>query len=276
MDITENIMEIGPPGISSVAQPRSTDPGILLERVERRTSNRVVQSAAISATPPGYRCQELESSIRSAERARIARDIHDSTSQLLVLLELQIMRLTRSSIGNSDVSEITGDLLQTISQIHETVRAIGGPTNFAPSNLPQNLRSMVAEFASRARCKVSTAIANVPDAISQNVAETLFRVAQEALANASRHAHADHIELRLWNDDDYITLSVADDGVGVGSSPHSSSGCGILNMRTRLDQLGGQLAIRNCEPGTMIEARVSLRAQSEDGNLTDQRCATVG
>ena len=242
MDVADSAMDIPAPSISPVENAHSQRPDFL----------------SGLPNPSIEPSRDFEARIRLEERDRIARDIHDSTSQLLVLLQLQLVRLKQSSGGNSDVREITRDLEKTVSEIHQELRMIGGTKAFDPRNFSESLRSMAADFAARAGCNVTTLIAPVPVGLPDEVAEALFRVAQEALANATHHAQAGHIGLAVSSHDRSIRLQVVDDGVGFEGPSSSSSGRGIPNMSSRLRQVGGDLIIRNCNPGTMIEATVSF------------------
>ncbi|MGZ4482303.1 MAG: ATP-binding protein, partial [Gaiellales bacterium] len=81
----------------------------------------------------------------------------------------------------------------------------------------------------------------------------VYRVAQEALTNAVRHAHCARVEMHLTADDGGLTLHVRDDGAGLGNAP---PGGGIRGMRERALMIGGSVSVRN-RPRAGVE--VSLR-----------------
>jgi len=214
---------------------------------------------------------DVESAIRSDERDRIACELHDSTSQLLVTLELQIMGLkSLSSVSRSNVfDDVLGELGTTIAELHEGVRALGRPDEVPCAGLAERLTAMAAEFAGRAGLKVRTAICQVPEGISPPIAKALFRVAQEALANISRHARATEVRVSLVAEAGRIGLTVTDNGVGFARRPAMpGAGRGLANMKARLEEIGGRLSVRNLRHGAVVEATVKLDALSQATSLS--------
>jgi signal transduction histidine kinase len=118
---------------------------------------------------------------------------------------------------------------------------------------------MAREFADRTGLPIRTHLDELPAGVSSDIAHALYRIAQETLANASRHASSSSVSLDLNVESETVTLRTIDDGVGFKSVATSSgAGHGLANMQARVDQVGGKLTIRNLEPGAMIEARIPL------------------
>ncbi len=96
---------------------------------------------------------------------------------------------------------------------------------------------------------------------------TILRIAQEALVNIARHAHADHVTLALQCDDDFLLLAIEDNGVGIQSrqvSANGSSGHGLMLMRERAEAVGGTLKISSLPAkGTRIEAYLPYENHGE-------------
>lgn len=204
---------------------------------------------------------ENEFHIRLDERSRLARELHDSTSQLLVTLELQLMRLKQTTCGPD--SKLFGEILvalgTTIAELHDEVRSLGVPSYLRPEDLGCELAAMATEFGDRTGLPISTHFDELPDGTSSEIVHTIFRVAQEALANASRHASPSNVSLDLNVDNETATLRTIDDGVGFQMPPETSgTGRGLANMRSRIDQVGGKLKILNLEQGAMVEATIPL------------------
>lgn len=204
---------------------------------------------------------ETEQLIRKDERDQIARELHDSTSQLLVVLGLQLMRLRQLSFAHasSGFEDIMSELTTTLDELHDGVRSIGERERFNAQTLAGILNAMVEKFASRTGINIDAQMGELPADVSPKVAETIYRVAQEALANASRHAKASKVSLRLKASPRFVTLSVADNGLGFPKSPATGFvGCGIANMKSRLEEVGGSLTIRSRTCGALIEAKIKL------------------
>jgi signal transduction histidine kinase len=125
------------------------------------------------------------------------------------------------------------------------------------------LEQLVEGAASRTKTTIDMeggAVGRLPPAVET----VLYRITQEALANALRHAQAKRVRIRVWRDGSEVTLSVEDDGVGfdtqtccqrgTGARP---SGLGLVGIRERAESVGGVLALRSA-PGQGLEVRVRI------------------
>jgi len=206
-----------------------------------------------------FNVSEEDARIRLQERARLARELHDSTSQLLVLLELQLMRLKQLSSPHKSQAfdRVLADLGACIAGLHQELRDLGNSWH-DPDTLGDDLSLMATTFAGRSGVSIRAEIDALPADTSPRVAHAIYRVAQEALANVSRHANASNVCLSLSNDPGSITLRVDDDGVGFrrsGNMPSRSRG--ITNMNERMNEVGGTLTIENLERGASIIAKIN-------------------
>jgi signal transduction histidine kinase len=222
--------------------------------------------ALVEFSNPAFRAFETsdEIRIRLHERDRLARELHDSTSQLLVILELQLMRLKQISLGlaSKEFEDLLGDVGTTVAGLHHEVRILGN-SGHASETLEDDLSAMATDFACRSGIAIETQIRSLPARTSPEVAHAIYRVAQEALANVSRHSNASNALLSLSSDADSITLSIADDGSGFPRTRRMhSGGQGIGNMTERLSEIGGNLTIENVENGALVVAKINLAAAS--------------
>jgi signal transduction histidine kinase len=192
------------------------------------------------------------------ERRRMARDLHDSTSQALVALQLSLHKLSKeypSASGEALVAECQ----EAIQEVHREIRAlsfIAHPPSFAAAGLEPSLESMVAGFARRTGIEVRMECDGV-EGLSGSVEATIFRLAQEALANIHRHSSARHATVRLIGREGYVHLLVWDDGVGFEWSPKKRRlglGVGVLGMAERVRELGGRLSLKRLAKGTLLRA----------------------
>lgn len=232
------------------------------------TAHREVTDQTISGPQRTYTGEAPEAAkseflIRSDERDRIARELHDSTSQLLVALELHLMRLKQMPHDTPVFDDVMADLRETIGDLHEEIRLLGSRRFFDPSSLPRELSVMAAEFAHRTGLGVRTDVVALPSNVSAEIAGALYRVAQEALANVGRHAHGNNVRVTLSVNDRSVALRVRDDGIGFPrGAPIHSRGHGIGNMRARLREVGGSLKVGNRRRGAVVVAMVDLSTQS--------------
>jgi signal transduction histidine kinase len=200
-----------------------------------------------------------EARARPDERDHIAREVYRATAQLLVALELQITRLKQLPVPrDARVDEVLSELESTVEELHEEVRSLGASPH-GPDALVRDLKAMVDEFALRTGVLVQTDVQELPISVTPQAAHMLYRVAQEALANVSRHAQATKVVVSLRAGSRAIVLKVTDDGAGFPRPIRSvHPGRGIENMKSRLSEVGGKLRIGNRVHGAYVEAQVEL------------------
>lgn len=244
-----------PPGARLIHSAAAVRPKtVLFDRPGGSDPNQAVSTFSSNSR------EAIEAGIRLDERGRLARELHDSTSQLLVALDLQLARLQRSeSTAKSPVfDQVLAELHATVTELHKEVRAVGS-SEHDPTALTRDLTAMASDFAARTGLVVRTEIENLPAGSSPELAHTLYRVAQEALANVSRHARANSVDVTLGTIGNSVELRIADDGVGFDGSPSSDCrGRGISNMQVRLAEVGGALTISKGDPGAVVSAFVGM------------------
>ncbi len=200
------------------------------------------------------------------ERNRLAREIHDTLAQSLLTLTFQI-RAARGSIGDDPIradAELRTAEANARAALEEARRSVWnlGPAALETASLVEALGAEADPGRAGLPCRLVVSGAARP--LAGDVQLALLRVAQEAIANARRHAQASRIEVRLEFGEEGVSLSVADDGRGfnpaaLGHGPTPSGGFGLLNMAERLRHLGGSLEVHSGPgngPGTTIVAAV--------------------
>lgn len=195
-----------------------------------------------------------EQQIRHDERCRLGRDLHDSTAQLLVAMQLR-MAVLRNRLANVELDSDFAGISQTIEELHREIRTLsnGGPEfEIAEGRLPEMLREMALHFGTVTGIRVSVEVERPYIILPKTTKSALYRIAQEALANACRHGQAKQIWIELRSTPRQVRLSVRDDGLGMPSG--ATEGCGIANMRRRIQACGGRLEIGCSTSGTLIEA----------------------
>jgi len=198
------------------------------------------------------------------ERSRVARELHDSISQILIgaryALELTRRRLR---LGDERVSDSLDRGIDNLSGAIQEVRRISRdlrPSVLDDLGLGPALHALSDEFSMRTGiiCDFETVVFS--NRLSQDAKTALYRIAQESLTNIARHSGARHVTLRLFGHRRGGTLRIQDDGCGIDPTRPQRSGIGIglRNMQERIEQLGGTLRIQSSASGTMIEANVPL------------------
>jgi two-component system NarL family sensor kinase len=153
-----------------------------------------------------------------------------------------------------------GDALDGVRDISHRLR----PATLDTLGLTSALRQLGEDSCSAAGLTFSFEVSgNEPHGLPAEVRTTLFRVAQEALTNALKHAQASHVHMLLHKGGAEIRLTVQDNGHGFSAEAIDRSpkqGIGLRNMRERMNNVGGRLELSSDEHGTKVEATIPRRA----------------
>ena len=237
--------------------------GLVVQRARRRGVERDLRGAY-------ERNQDLAGRLISAqeeERGRIARDLHDDLGQQLAVLSI-LMDGLEHEVGKPGSQE---DVERTFSALHEQTDSLAHsirnlshelhPSVLEHGGLVPALKRHSAEVGLNHDIAVSFGTDSDVHALSPEAALCLFRVGQEALANAVRHARAHTIRVQLIAAGDAVELIVADDGVGFAAGERAGSGLGLRSIDERVRLEGGCVDIESrVGHGTTVRARVPLAA----------------
>jgi len=205
----------------------------------------------------GFSHSLLES--QAQERRRFARELHDSTMQLLTGLGLAMSQLKRTNKANATVN-IVAEMEQLLGEAQRELRSISylaHPPLLKEMGLADALRALVEGFGRRTGLRVALHI-DAQFVVEWRAAEVmLYRVVQEALSNIHRHAHATDAAVTLVARNAMVHAVVVDNGIGMPTTIRY--GVGLPGMRARLAELGGRLTVRPASPGTMLIASLSPR-----------------
>ena len=192
---------------------------------------------------------------QEAERKRVAQELHDEVGQALTAVMLQIGRLAKKA--PSDLGEELNEALETTRASLEDVRRIAKqlrPEALDDLGLVPALNALVANFAERTGLRIRSRLPESVPPIGDEAELVVFRVAQESLTNAARHAETTRVDLTLERNGRRLLLRVRDYGAGLeGTRP----GSGIRGMRERALLIGADLSITGVSSGG-TEVRLSL------------------
>lgn len=200
-----------------------------------------------------------------SERERIGADLHDDIGQLLTAVGLQAVTL-RHALRAADVAdelvEAAVHLERTVSRTREACRRLA--RNYVTPQTSASLLAMLEQLAGGVpppmRCTLRGD--TLPDRTPPATTRELYRIAQEAVANAIRHSQCTAIALDLVVTGHRIALSVEDDGVGVPEA--HEAGLGLAGMRARAARVGGVFAIQpGVRGGTRIVVSVPLGSDDD-------------
>jgi two-component system sensor histidine kinase UhpB len=187
---------------------------------------------------------------QEAERARLARDLHDECNQALtgILLRLEAMGHTAPEplrAGLTETKEVTARAMDELLRLARELR----PTVLDDVGLEAALRSLVAGSG---ELVVTTDL----DALGPDEQVVVYRVVQEALSNARRHADARHVRVVVGTECGEVVVRVVDDGRGFEPAA-AQGGLGLTGMRERARLAGGRVDVRSTPAaGTTVELRL--------------------
>ncbi|MFZ9157496.1 MAG: histidine kinase [Ilumatobacteraceae bacterium] len=189
------------------------------------------------------------------ERTRVARELHDRMSSSLAAIGFDLDRIARHTDGDTresilDVRRSLGDTIDEVRSLLDELRDSGRTAAFDRESISALAHAINERSGITVTCEVSE-IATL--AIPEHMADELMLVTREALFNAERHSSARNIRVRFETAGNDLLLSVADDGIGVGSAP---PGHGISGMRERTEWIGATLDIESSPHGTTVSVRV--------------------
>ncbi|NUT12832.1 MAG: sensor histidine kinase [Nonomuraea sp.] len=183
------------------------------------------------------------------ERHRMAGEIHDTVAQDLVVL-IRRLAAAGSATGEEErrrhLAQATRLARQSLTEARRSVRALR-PEALEDARLPDALGRMAGTWANTTGVHVAVEVTGTPVALAADVEATLFRIAQEALANVAKHADASRAALTLSYTDEVVMLDIRDDGRGFEPQA-AADGFGLEGMRRRARGLGGTLEVES-EPG---------------------------
>jgi signal transduction histidine kinase len=196
----------------------------------------------------------------TAERARLAREIHDGMSQQLWLARLKQGRLLTEG-GLSDealvlAGEVTTSIESAMDEARQAILALRPPEG---STFAEVMEQYVDEFSDRFGIPASHRIDPVVDGLGPRAQAELLRIAQEAFANARKHADATRVSVRAEPTPEGLRLTVTDNGRGFDPGAIGSKSYGLRSMQERAELIGASLAIMSRpHDGTQVIVDVPL------------------
>jgi signal transduction histidine kinase len=195
------------------------------------------------------------------EARRVARTLHDEAGQLLASVHLSLQELTREA--SPQTKQRVAAIRKMLDRIESDLRNLCHdirPTVLDTLGLEPAVDLLSGNLAARTKLGVEVR-GSTGGRLPPEIETGLYRVIQEALSNAARHAQANRVVVRFDREPGGIACSIKDDGVGFEgeSRVESENGLGIVGMRERVESLGGALEIRSRPAhGTEVRAFVPV------------------
>jgi two-component system NarL family sensor kinase len=213
-----------------------------------------------------------------SERTRIARELHDSVCQWLMISKHSFERAIESA--NASDPNYLQHLRRGVGNLEECIRETRRISHDLKPALPANqpfaeaLATLIHEFSARTRVdvRVDGLDCGKGQKLSPRTQFALYRTTQEALMNIEKHANASQIALALTEEQTpgQVTLTILDNGCGIRrvASSDYRAGIGVSNMRERIAEVGGALTLRSSANGTEVIATVPTLPHSSGSDPT--------
>jgi two-component system sensor histidine kinase UhpB len=210
--------------------------------------------------------------VQEEERGRLARDLHDDIGQVLTALKIQLESLQRAADPERLRARVA-EGIETVQQTLERVRQLSlslRPPQLDDLGLAAALRSHLDRQALVSGIAAHFDDADAPHELDPDTETACFRVAQEAINNVLRHAHAHNLWVRLFTAGGRLALSVRDDGRGFDleaarSRAASGASLGLVGMEERIALAGGTLELRAAPgQGTVLLATFPVRRRASE------------
>ena len=186
------------------------------------------------------------------DRTRIARDLHDHVIQQLFATGLELQSIEAATSSNAVAERLDRSVTSidtAITQIRTIIFALSRQGTGGTS-VRNRILDLADEIAPGLTGPATVGFSGPVDlVVIDDLADDVSAVAREGLTNAARHAHAEHVSVRLEVEDRTVTLTIQDDGVGLGSSTRRS---GLRNGLERATRRGGTMTIEPADPGTRL------------------------
>lgn len=228
----------------------------------------IADQAAIAVDMFALRDRATSDAARE-ERARIARDLHDSVSQMLFTLNLQAAAAESAAAGLPvekplhEIRSLSSDAFVAMRQLILGTRPLAVDDG---SDLLTALRQHVVALAEHTDIEVDLVDPGELPSVPIEIQEQLFRVVQESLTNAIRHAPGCRVRVAIERDPDrpLLTVEIADDGAGFDPVDPHPGHFGLTGMDERIRRIGGRLTIRSGRSGTTVRAVVPLERGGQE------------
>ncbi len=202
-------------------------------------------------------------SAQDEERARVARELHDSTAQILTAVMLQLGAAARESASPAldariaTLRELAAEALEEVRSLSHTMH----PRVLDDLGLAAALEWLARQARAQGTSDVHVAATEFQPPLPAPLAAAFYRVAQEAIRNAARHGEAEHVNVQLRQEGTTAILEISDDGLGfdVASAEKRRPGMGLFSMRERIGLVNGRLSVSSAPGrGTRVMAKVPL------------------
>jgi signal transduction histidine kinase len=207
--------------------------------------------------------------LQDEERRRIARDLHDTAGQTLSAIKMVTATIHQAAADSPKIVSLLQELNAFADEALQEIRTTSyllHPPLLDEAGIASAAQWFVEGFAKRSGVRADVYIHEGLGRLPRNYELVLFRVLQESLTNVHRHSGASAATVKLTLENGNVLLEISDNGDGIPaeklkrlSETGEGNGVGLIGMRERVHELGGQLEVRSGSEGTIINALLPIR-----------------
>jgi two-component system sensor histidine kinase UhpB len=246
--------EAGAIGSAFNRMAQSVENNVQIERKARETEDQLEERRDMAKLVE----QRVEE-----ERRLIAHELHDEFGQSVTAirsLALAIVAQTNEPAQSDTAQLISDEAARLYDAMHGLIPRLM-PPSLDTLGLAETLENLIRDWRRRYPTVALSLRHSLPDDLGPSVTLALYRVVQEGLINALRHAQASHVNITLEADAQGIVATISDDGVGLPREWSRPGHFGLRGLTERVEHLGGEFTIRNREPhGVSLRAQIPLAA----------------
>jgi len=194
------------------------------------------------------------------ERQRLSRDLHDSLGQSLLTVKIKLEQAKNANVEkNQQIIHETQELLRdTIQEIRNISNDLMPPVLEA-FGMEQGLKNLCKDTAKNTGISIEYISENIPDSLDKRVQIYVYRIAQEAINNITKHSAATEASLKISCNQNLISLIISDNGKGFDFEKNDTNGNGIMNIKERVELLKGECKFySSLGKGTQINIKIPI------------------
>lgn len=184
--------------------------------------------------------------VQEHERERIAGDLHDSLGSQLSTIKIRLANLLDNS-GEGNFLKEGNETLNKLDEAITEVRRIAhhmSPVSLKRFGLSSALQSLIEDINESTKIRAELQVLGLEDRLEEQFELTVYRICQELIQNAIKHSQANHLRLQLINHEDFLNITVEDNGIGI-QKERIHWGMGLLGIETKVQMLNGTFEIES-------------------------------
>jgi signal transduction histidine kinase len=191
------------------------------------------------------------------ERTRLAQELHDGVGAKLSGLKMTLEYLNMNTTEHGElISKVFSGIGETLEEVREISHNL--QPYFFSKNIEQLLLQLIEQQNTTGKCKYSLSMNPLEKELQEQLKLHVYRIISELLTNIRKHAQATQADLQINIENQRMTITVEDNGVGMNAGQHSLEGIGLKNIKTRVKVCKGEINIDSSERGTIVIIEIPI------------------